>query len=42
MKRTNHKKACVALARKLAVILHLMLITGEAFCWAEEEVTTTT
>ena len=27
-KRTSHKKACVALARKLAVILHRMLITG--------------
>jgi len=28
-KRTSHKKACVALARKLAVILHHMLITGK-------------
>ena len=34
-KRTSHKKACVALARKLAVILHRMLITGEAFRWPE-------
>ena len=40
-KRTSHKKACVALARKLAVILHRMLITGEAFRWPEKEVATT-
>ena len=40
-KRTNHKKACVALARKLAVILHRMLITGEAFRWPEKEAATT-
>ncbi len=32
-KRSSHKKACVALARKLAVILHRMLITGEPFRW---------
>ena len=31
--RSGHKKACVALARKLAVILHRMMITGEAFRW---------
>ncbi len=36
-KRTSHKKACVALARKLAVILHRMLITGEAFRWPEKQ-----
>ncbi len=36
-KRTSDKKACVALARKLAVILHRMLITGEAFRWPEKE-----
>ena len=36
-KRTSHKKACVALARKLAVILHKMLITGEAFRWPQQE-----
>jgi transposase len=35
-KRTSHKKACVALARKLAVVLHRMLITGEAFRWPEK------
>ena len=32
-KRSGHKKACVALARKLAVILHRMLVSGEAFRW---------
>ncbi len=36
-KRTSFKKACVALARKLAVILHRMLITGEAFRWPQTE-----
>ncbi len=36
-KRSNHKKACVALARKLAVVMHRMLITGEAFRWPEKE-----
>jgi transposase len=40
-KRTSHKKACVALARKLAVILHRMLITGEAFRWPEKAAATT-
>ncbi len=40
-KRTSHKKACVALARKLAVILHRMLITGEAFRWPEQRETAT-
>ncbi len=36
-KRTSHKKACVALARKLTVILHCMLITGELFRWPEKQ-----
>ena len=36
-KRSSHKKACVALARKLAVILHQMLVTGEVFRWPEQE-----
>lgn len=36
-KRTSHKKACVALARKLAVILHRMLVTGEVFRWPEKK-----
>ncbi len=40
-KRSSHKKACVALARKLAVILHRMLITGEPFRWPEKTDTTT-
>ncbi len=35
-RRSGHKKACVALARKLAVILHRMLITGEPFRWPEK------
>lgn len=35
-KRSGHKKACVALARKLAVILHRMLATGQAFRWPVE------
>ncbi len=34
-KRSSHKKACVALARKLSVIMHRMLITGEAFRWPQ-------
>jgi len=34
-RRSGHKKACVALARKLAVILHRMLITGEPFRWPQ-------
>jgi len=29
-RRPSHKKACVALARRLAVIMHRMLISGEA------------
>ena len=36
-KRSGHKKACVALARKLAVIMHRMMVTGEAFRWPEKE-----
>ncbi len=36
-KRSSHKKACVALARKLAVILHRMLVSGEAFRWPQDE-----
>ena len=40
-KRTSHKKACVALARKLATILHRMLITGEPFRWSAKQVATT-
>ena len=40
-KRTSHKKACVALARKLAVISHRMLLTGEPFRWPESHAATT-
>ena len=36
-KRSCHKKACVALARKLAVILHKMLITGKPFRWPKKK-----
>lgn len=36
-KRRSHKKACVALARKLAVILHRMLVTGETFRWPAKQ-----
>ncbi len=36
-KRASHKKAVVALARKMAVVLHRMLITGEAFKWPQEK-----
>lgn len=36
-KKVGHRKACVALARKLAVILHRMLITGEAFAWPQHQ-----
>ena len=32
------KKAIVAVARKLAVIMHQMWLTGEAFRWSETEV----
>ncbi len=38
-KRSCHKKACIALARKLAVILHRMLITGESFRWPQQKET---
>jgi len=36
-KRRGTKKARVALARKLAVILHGMWIDGTCFCWSNEE-----
>ncbi len=36
-RRSGHKKTCVALARKLAVILHCMLTTGELFRWPEKK-----
>jgi transposase len=36
-KRTSHKKACVALARKLAVALHKMWVSGEDFAWPQDD-----
>ena len=36
-KRIGLKKAKVAVARKLAVLMHRMLITGETFRWSKEE-----
>ncbi len=40
-KRSSHKKACVALARKLAVILQRMPIIGEPFRWPEPQAAAT-
>ena len=39
-KRSGMSKARVAVARKLAVIMHQMWLTGEAFRWSEPESTT--
>ena len=36
-KRSGHRKACVALARKLSVVMHKMLATGEPFRWSTEQ-----
>ena len=36
-KRRGTKKAKVALARKLAVILHRMWVDGTTFCWTNQE-----
>jgi transposase len=36
-KRAGMKKAKVAVARKLAVILHQMWLTGESFRWSSKE-----
>jgi hypothetical protein len=36
-KRSGMAKAKVAVARKLAVIMHQMWITGEAFRWSATE-----
>jgi len=41
-KRSGMKKAKVAVARKLAVILHRMWVTGEAFRWSNGETAVTT
>jgi transposase len=37
-KRSGFNKARVAVARKLAVIMHRMLVTGEPFRWSDSEV----
>ena len=37
-KRSGARKARVALARKLAVILHSIWLSGELFCWEEQDV----
>lgn len=39
IKRIGKKKATVAVARKLAVILHRMWSTGEPFRWSAAKVT---
>lgn len=39
-KRRSLNKARVAVARKLAVILHRMWIDGTEFCWSSQELTT--
>jgi transposase len=39
-KRRGMKKARVALARKLAVILHRMWVDGTSFRWSNEETAT--
>lgn len=41
-KRSSHKKACVALARKLAVIMHRMIINEEEFRWPSQDNETNT
>ena len=38
-KRSGLRKAKVAVARKLAVILHRMWIDGTEFCWSSKEAT---
>jgi transposase len=37
-KRSGMKKAAVAVARKLAVIMHRMWIDGSAFRWSAAEI----
>jgi transposase len=36
-KRRGMKKAIVALARRLAVIMHRMWVNGTEFCWTREQ-----
>ena len=39
-KRSGWKKACIAVARKLAVIMHRMMVTGECFRFSNSDVVT--
>jgi len=39
-KRRGVKKAIVALARRLAVIMHRIWIDGTEFCWTRQEAAT--
>jgi len=39
-KRSGWKKACIAVARKLAVIMHPMMVTGECFRFSNSDVVT--
>ena len=36
-KRSGWKKACIAVARKLAVIMHRMMVTGECFRFSDSK-----
>jgi transposase len=38
-KRRGLKRACVAVARKLAIIVHRMWVDGSEFQWSREAVT---
>jgi transposase len=39
-KRSGWKKACISVARKLAVIMHRMMVTGECFRFSNSDVAT--
>jgi transposase len=36
-KRRGHKRALVALARKLAIVLHRMWVDGTTFRWTRQD-----
>jgi hypothetical protein len=36
-RRSGYRKACTAVARKMAVTMHKMLVTGECFRYARTE-----
>jgi len=38
-RRRGMKKAIVALARRLAVIMHRIWVDGTEFCWTREQAT---